>query len=85
MRADLEELAKNAEEIYATRLRDKLEKDHWNAFLAIEPISGEYFLGKTASEAASAAEKKHPDRLTHILRVGHEAAVEIGAVPWSEK
>lgn len=68
-----------ARKLYAERLRDLLEPDHNDEFVAIEPISGEYFLGTTLSEAIGASRSKYPDRLTHALRVGHEATVHFGA------
>ena len=80
----IQDLADRAEAIYATRLKDFLEQNHRHEFVAIEPISGDYFVGKTASEAANAADEAHPDRLTHVLRIGHEVAVEIGILPWFE-
>ena len=46
---------KRAEELYATRLKLLLEAEHTNEFVAIEPVSGDFFLGKTLSEAIGAA------------------------------
>ena len=71
-------LGSKARRIYDQRLRDSLEKSHMNEFVAIEPISGEYFLGQTLSEAIGASRTKYPDRLTHAMRVGHKAALHIG-------
>lgn len=73
------ELASRAETIYAQRLKDALEADHPDEFVAIEPDSGEYFLGRTLSEAIGLARKAHPDRLAHALRVGHATAVQLSA------
>ena len=42
---DSETTARDAKAIYESRLRTTLEADHMNEFVAIEPISGEYFLG----------------------------------------
>lgn len=64
--------------IYKERLRETLECSHRDQFVAIEPISGDYFLGQTWSEAIGASRAKHPDRLAHALRVGHPAAVHFG-------
>jgi hypothetical protein len=73
-----ETLVRRAEDIYASRLRALLEPDHMDEFVAIEPESGDYFLGKTLSEAAGAARRTHPGRLTHAMRVGHKAALHFG-------
>ncbi|MBM4044738.1 MAG: hypothetical protein FJ279_06475 [Planctomycetes bacterium] len=73
-----ESVARQAELIYRQRLKDQLERSHADEFVAIEPVSGDYFLGRTLSEAIGAARQAHPDRLSHALRVGHKAAVHIG-------
>lgn len=73
-----EDIANRAKRIYEERLRATLEQSHLNEFVAIEPISGDYFLGQTLSEAIGASRRKYPDRLAHALRVGHEAAIHFG-------
>jgi hypothetical protein len=75
---EVTEFVRKAEEIYASKLRHILEPDHCDEFVAIEPQSGEYFLGRTLNEASQAARKAHPDRLTHAMRVGHKAALHFG-------
>lgn len=74
----VEEFARRAEEIYATRLKALLEPDHVDDYVAIEPESGEYFLGKTLREATHAARQSYPGRWTHAMRVGHRAALHLG-------
>ncbi|MDZ4820287.1 MAG: hypothetical protein SGJ20_15075 [Planctomycetota bacterium] len=75
---DIEQFVRRAEEVYAQRLSQMLEPDHANEFVAIEPDSGDYYLGKTLSEAMGAAHRSHPDRLVHAMRVGHPAALHFG-------
>ena len=75
---DTKDVAREAKRIYEEQLRASLEESHMNAFVAIEPVSGEYFLGRTLSEAIGASRLKYPDRLAHALRVGHKAAVHFG-------
>lgn len=72
------DIARKAKRIYQEKLRTSLEKAHMNDFVAIELISGEYFIGKTLSEAISASRGKYSDRLAHALRVGHQAAIHSG-------
>ena len=74
---EVDQFVRRAEEVYATRLRVVLEPKHIDEFVAIEPESGDYFLGKTLSEAMSAAHKSHPDRLAHAMRMGHKVALAI--------
>jgi hypothetical protein len=77
---DLQQLVSAAKEVYETRLKAQLEQTNMHDFVAVEPESGEYFLGKTLSEAARAARIRFPGRLTHVIRVGHQAALHIGGV-----
>jgi hypothetical protein len=76
---ELDNFVKRAEQIYESRLRPVLEPEHVDEFVAIEPASGDYFLGNTLSEAIGAARQSHPDRLAHAMRVGHKAAIHFGA------
>lgn len=59
-------------------LKSQLESDHLNRFVAIEPVSGEFFVGDTMSEAIGDSRRKYPDRLVHTFRIGHVAAVHFG-------
>jgi hypothetical protein len=74
------EVARHAREVYEGQLRKRLEATNQDDFVAIEPESGEYFLGKTLSGAIQAARAAHPERLPFVLRVGHDRTVEIGAL-----
>ena len=73
-----DELVQAAEQLYATRLKSQLEPAHDGEFIAIEPVSGEYFLGKTLSEAIQAARRTHPTRLPYAMRVGTHPAIHLG-------
>ena len=75
---EVAEFVRRAEEVYTKRLRAILEPDHVDEFVAIEPESGDYFLGKTLSEAMAAAHRAYPGRLAHAMRIGHRAAVHFG-------
>ena len=46
------DLYERAERLYQTRLRADLERTHRNSFVAIEPESGDFFLGRTLSEGS---------------------------------
>jgi hypothetical protein len=76
--SDLDDLVLRAEQIYEQKLRVLLEPDHTDEFVAIEPVSGDYFLGRTLSDSLGAARDAHPDRLSHAMRVGHKAALHFG-------
>lgn len=72
------ELVQAAKQLYAMRLKPELEPAHDGEFIAIEPISGEYFLGKTLSAAIQAARRTHPTRLPFAMRVGADSAIHLG-------
>ena len=80
--ADTRSVIDRAKQIYAEQLRVALEADHTGRFVAIEPVSGDYFLADTLDAAVRAARAKHPDRLSHTVRVGHPAALHLGGVRW---
>ena len=71
-------LADQAKRVYESQLKAELEAKHPNEFVAIEPVSGSYFLGGEFIDAAMAAKKAYPDRKSLVLRVCHDAAFHIG-------
>jgi len=75
------ELAQRAEAVYEQRLKAKLEAEHRDEFVVIEPDSGDYFLGRTLSDAAWAASKVYQDRPMYGMRIGWPVAVECGNSP----
>src|SRR5436309_6949612 len=72
-----------AKRLYADRLQSDLERDHTNRFVAIEPESGEFFLGDTLDEAVQSAVKKYPSRRSFTIRIGHHAALHLGGMTQS--
>jgi hypothetical protein len=71
------DLIRRAELLYEQHLKTQLEASHRDYFVAIEPDSGEYFLGLTMGEAAACARVVYPDRRTHIMRVGHRTGIHM--------
>lgn len=76
----LQELARRAEAFYADRLKVTLEATHHGEYVAIDPDTGDYFLGKTLLEAGRAARAAHPDRWCYGIRIGHAAVYHLGSV-----
>ena len=75
-----QDVARRGLSLYETRLRSLLEPQHREDYVAIEPDSGDYFLGKTLSEAIRSARQAHPQRLAFALRVGHSNTIELGVM-----
>lgn len=76
---DSRQIAEQSEQLYRDRLQATLEVSHPGRFVAIEPVSGDHFMGGTLSEAIRAARNAYPQRISYALRVGHSAAVQIGS------
>ena len=76
--ADTKSVIERAKRIYAEQLQAVLESQHRNRFVAIEPESGEFFLGDTFDEAVKSARAKYPSRLSHTIQIGHRAAFHLG-------
>lgn len=70
-------IIERSKQIYQ-QYRQSLETEHLDQYVAIEPESGEYFLADTFDDAVKAARSKYPSRLSHTMRIGHEAAFHIG-------
>jgi hypothetical protein len=78
--AETRSLVVRAKRIYAERLQSELEATQLNRFVAIEPDSGDDFLGDTLGEAMRSARIKHPARPSHVIRIGHPAALHMGVM-----
>jgi hypothetical protein len=78
--AETKSVVDRARRIYSEQLQATLEAQHRGRFVAIEPESGDSFLGDTLDEAVKSAREKHPSRLTHAVRIGHRAAFHIGGL-----
>jgi hypothetical protein len=78
---EAQEVARQSEAVYEQHLKTQLEPAYQGQFVAIEPISGAYFLGRTIYDAAHAAQQAYPDRLNYVIRIGHPVAIEIGNSP----
>jgi hypothetical protein len=64
------DFARRAKELYNARLRPELERTHYGQFCAIDPDSGEHFLGPSMIDAMTAGRTAHPDRKFFLLRIG---------------
>jgi DNA-binding transcriptional regulator YdaS (Cro superfamily) len=76
--AETKSVIERARKIYAAGLQQELKAHHRDRFVAIEPESGEHFLGDTFDEAVNAAAERYPNRLSYTIHVGHRAAFHIG-------
>lgn len=75
--AEGERVVRKGDRLYRTKLKAILDPAYTGKFAAIEPDSGEYFLGDRMIEAVDKAEAKYPDKLVYIVRIGFRAAVKM--------
>lgn len=73
-------VAVKAKKLFQEKYRTNLERSNCGEFICIEPESGDYFFGSTLDDAVNQALNAYPDRLTHTLRIGHEAALHFGVM-----
>ena len=72
-------VAQIAKDVYDAELRERLEAEHRDEFVAIEPVSRALFLGETFLAAALAAKEAFLDRKSFVIHIGHDAAFHLGA------
>jgi len=76
-----DDLIERGQTAYRERLASVLEPSRLGEFVAVEPDSGQYFLGSTASAALIAARAAMPGNLFYLTRVGRETAHTLGGHP----
>jgi hypothetical protein len=70
-----EEVAKSGQELYDSKLKEMLEPESKGRFVAIEPGTCSYFIGRSVVEALEKAEVNFPNADFHVIRIGFPAAV----------
>ncbi|HBB98861.1 MAG TPA: hypothetical protein DC054_26080 [Blastocatellia bacterium] len=76
-----DDLVERGQNTYRRTLASILEPSHDGEFVAVEPDSGQYFLGHTASAALVAAHTAMPNDFLYLTRVGRETAHTLGGHP----
>jgi hypothetical protein len=74
-----ESLATRGRRFYEQHLKALLEPADNGKFLAIEPDSGQYFIGADRTSVALEALSQMPDKLFFLMRVGFPAVDKLGA------
>jgi hypothetical protein len=74
-----EEIARRGEELYAHDLRTRLEtEENRGKFLVIDIATGAYELDREDLVATERLLARHPHAMTYGLRIGYDAAYELG-------
>jgi hypothetical protein len=72
-------IARRGEEIYERDLRARLEtEENRGKFLIIDIETGTYEIDKEDLAATERLLMRHPNAMTYGLRIGYEAAYELG-------
>ena len=71
-------LAEKGKEFYEKNLKALLEPQQNGDFVAIEPESGQYFVGKTTIETMNKARQTLPEKKFYLTRVGFGYAHSLG-------
>lgn len=72
--APVDDLLESGQRLYDKRVRGLLEPSQAGRYVAIEPVSGNYFLGDTGTEALLEARRVLPEAMFYLARVGYSAA-----------
>jgi hypothetical protein len=73
-------LVSNGKKVYQTLVEPFLDESDFGKFVAIEPDSKSYFIGKTDNEAVDKANENFPDKVFYLVRVGFNAAYSFGGL-----
>jgi len=68
-----EDIIKKGEAHYYKRiLTSELEKRYKGKIIAIDPDTGDYFMGDSVIEACQKGEKKYPEKVFLLKRIGYK-------------
>lgn len=77
-KSNLSELTRLGMQFYEEKLKPILEPAHNGEFVAIEPYSERYFVGKNQTQAMLDALAELPESKFYFVRIGYKYAHKIG-------
>ncbi len=80
-----EAIIARGDQLYEEQLKARLESDHKGRFVAIDPDTGNYFLGDTDGEAVLAAHRAMPESRFYVRRIGYEVTHKLGSYGLSRR
>ena len=72
------DLVDEGKRFYKEKLKAILEPDHVGEFLAVEPISGRYFMGRNRNQVALEAINTMPGSRFYLMRIGYATTDKLG-------
>lgn len=76
--ANPKEVVRRGEEIYETRLREKLEAENVGKFVVIDVETGDYEMDESEVAASDRAMARFPDHPRYLKRIGYDVAHTFG-------
>ena len=80
---NLEDFSKRSLEFYE-QIKDRLEKEAMNKYVAVDYETSNYWLGETASGALSKAKEQFPNKVFYLLQVGSPTAFGVQSMMTSD-
>lgn len=75
-----ENFVEKARKFYENVIRQKLSVEENGKFIAVEPDSGDYFIGESGREAIEKAQTVYPDKVFYLARFGYKTAYSLGGL-----
>ena len=75
-KTDISDIAKKGKKIYE-KIKGRYDPKYHGQYLAIEVKSGEVFLGKDGVVVIEKAEKKYPDTVFYLQKIGYDTMEKI--------
>ncbi len=77
--ADVGFIVEEGKRIYE-QVKDQYLPEHKGEFLAINPKTGDVYLGESSTEAGIKARTVHPNTIFYLVRVGYDVAEWMSSV-----
>jgi len=74
------QIAEMGKQIYAARLRENAERDHWGKFLVLDIQSGDFEITSNDTSASLSILKRRPDAVLYGIRIGDAVAYRFGQI-----
>ena len=75
--AEPDDMTRRALALYESKLKAKLEPEHNNQFIAIEPDSEAYAIADSSGNAMRAMHKTYPDKPVLLMKIGPEPEYDL--------
>lgn len=72
---NIDNVGERGQTVYDANIRHVVEPAHHGKFIAVEPDSGDYVIRDRIVDAMLDMKAKRPDAYSHIIRIGHKAAI----------